>query len=572
MSVSVRKMNLRQRLQLIVLGLMAVLLVLQLLIQAFFMNAMRTLYMANVNGAINQVVYDLRALMDAQQTAVVHLTGDEDVRTYASTLDSRERYQMAFGVVRPIARSAVQNLPVDHLIIYDSSNAWYQFLGGLEYADLKTLQAMFFGLRDAVNITLVMHGELFLCSAAPLLRVDRGGQVQQDGLVVAMMNAGTVRSALPMNDSLASSTILLHDGETILLSNDTALEGRLLPEGPVSSSRYHVSSDNVMPSLDVTISIPRDQIFPERMPYLMAFSVVALFSLLALLVTLLLATRWFSRPITRIMTEMRDITNEGRRLTHTGVGHMDTLVDGINDLLVRMEDSNRAFIRAQQTLYEAELEKQQTQLILLKKQINAHFLYNCLTGVKALTDEGEAEKAGAMAEGVGLLMRYTHSAKEEVNVFDEMSIIQRYVGIMNMRFGDKFYYTFDVDDELVGFTMRKLLLQPLVENALAHGLEKQTGVCRLHITGKHENGALIFTVEDNGIGIPPEKLTEIRNSLGAIEAAYPYQQLKGISLINIQKRVRTAYGKGYGLTVDSAPGEYTRVTLRVRATPDASLP
>ncbi|MDL2317825.1 histidine kinase [Eubacteriales bacterium OttesenSCG-928-A19] len=570
MTARMLKSPLRRRLQLVVLALVALLLILQLFMQSFFMNAMRTLYMNNVNSAITQVVGDLRALMNAQSNAVAHIVDDENVRDYASTVDSRARYQMAYGVVRPIVQGTLQNLPIDHLIIYDISNAWYQFVGALSFEDFRTLRSRFGGLRDPLNTAMVLDGKLLLCSAAPLLRADHAGHIWQDGLVVAMMDADTIHGALPGGEGLAHGTILLHNGETILLSNDASLEGRSLTEGPIASNKYFVSSDNVLSNLSVTVSIPRDQIFPEETPYLMALSIVAIFSLFALLITLQLATRWFSRPITKIMSEMRDITDEGRGLTHTGVDHMDTLVDGINDLLVRLEDSNRDIIRTQQTLYEAELERQQTQLMLLKKQINAHFLYNCLTGIKTLTDDGEAEKAGEMAQGVGLLMRYTHSAREEVNVFDEMSIIQRYIQIMNIRFGDKFHYTFDVDDELVGYRMRKLLLQPLVENALVHGLEKQTRACHLHVTGKREGGALVFTVEDTGIGIPPDKLAQIRASLASVAENYPYQLLKGISLINIQKRAHTAYGEGYGLTVESEPDAFTRVTLRIRAIPDTA--
>lgn len=570
MTGRVRRLSIRQWLQVIVLVMMAFLFFLQLFVQSFFMDAMRTLYMGNVNNAIDQVVSDLRALTDAQLGAVTHIANEDDVRAYAATQDSRERYQMAYGDVRPIVRSATQNLPIDNLVVYDTSGAWYQYQGALSFEGFRTLREMFKELRDATNAMVILDGELFLCSAAPMLRVDRGGTLVQDGLVAALINERTIGHTLPRGDNLAGGTILLHNGETILMSTDTALNGQPLAEGPISYRDYYVSSETVLTNLFVTVSIPRDQIFPEQTPYLLTFSTVGLFALFALTITLHLSNRWFSRPLTRIISEMRDISVQGHRLRHTGLAHMDSIVDGVNDLLMRLEDSNREIISAQQTLYETELEQQQTQLMLLKKQINAHFLYNCLTSIKTLSDEGEAEKAGEMAQGVGLLMRYTHSVQEEVNVFDEMSIIQRYVQIMNIRFGDRFHYTFDVDDELVGYKIRKLLLQPLVENALVHGLERQSSMCHLYVTGKREGDSLMFTVEDSGVGISPEKLAEIQKTLEQVDVDYPYQRLKGISLLNIQKRVHTAYGKAYGLAIESKPGKGTRVILRVKAVPDVT--
>lgn len=560
----------RRKLQAIVFGLIILLAALQLFVQSFFMGAMRMLYMANANATIDQVAGTLHELLSQQENAVAHIANEPDVSVYAATRDVRIRYQMAFGIVQPIVRSAVQNLPIDHVIIYDTSDAWYQFIGAVDYQTFHTVRNAFADLKDNRSVSLVIGGALYLCSAEPLLSMD-GSQVRRDGLVVAMLDAKTIRDALPDSERLLGGAVMLHDGRSILLSNSPALEGMPLSEAPISEGSFFVSSNSILPSLEVTVSIPRDQIFPQQTPYLLAFLVVALFSLLALSVTLSLSSRWFSRPISQVLSGMSGINVEGKRLTRTNVAHIDALVGGINDLLDRQEESNRQMIQAQQTLYETELEHQQTQLILLKKQINAHFLYNCLTCIKSLTEEGESEKAGEMAQSVAMLMRYTHGVQENVNIFDEMGIIQRYVQIMNLRFGDRFHYTFDVDDELMGYTIPRLLLQPLVENAMVHGLERQNTACHLEIGGKLDEGAIVFTIKDNGVGIPPERLRAIHTLLAGVDINYPYMQLKGISLVNIEKRVHAAYGPEYGLTVESEEGRFTRVTLRIRAVPDTAL-
>ncbi|GHU83573.1 hypothetical protein FACS1894196_3670 [Clostridia bacterium] len=567
-----RKMSIRNQFKLIVLGFMILLFGLQFLMQSFFVGALRTLYMDNVASAIDAVALDLRALLQKQSSAVAHIADEQDVKLYAAATDARERYRLAYAVVGPIVRSTTQNLPIDQLVIYDTTKAWYQFIGSMPYAHYRALRDLFSGLTERTTRALALDDTLYFCTAAPLLSVSQG-RLRHDGLIVALTGAPSIRAALRQNGTLpGDATVMLHDDEIILLANDPALEGLPLADSPLSRSRFYLSSDTILPSLSVTVSIPRDQIFPQQVPYILTFFIVALFSILALSVTVMLSNRWFSKPVTQVVTEMGGLGAEGNRLRATGVAHVDSIVSGVNGLLSRLEESTRAMISAQQTLYTAELERQQAQLSLLKKQINAHFLYNCLAGIKTLTDEGAADKAGEMAQGVAMLMRYTYSEQETVNVFEEMRIVQRYIDIMNIRFSDRFAHVFDVDDQLVDYRMPRLLLQPLVENALVHGLEKRETGGILTVMGKMDGDTLLFTVRDNGTGFPAEKLAMLRAILAQADkdTAYTYLSLQGISLANIQKRVYTAYGAGYGLTVDSRAGTGTCVTLRIPAVTDTA--
>lgn len=560
-------MSIRKQLQLIVLGLMVTLFAFQLLMQSVVLGAMRSLYTGNVQAAIDRVDTEVRTLLLQQENAVAHIAGETETIAYGGTLDSAARYTMAYRNVLPLVRSACQNLPIEHLVIYDSTNAWYQFIGALPYQEYHHLRSLFEGATTLTSMTVRVDGQLCLATGMPLMTVAHN-QPLQTGFVVALTGTDTMRAVLSMQITDLEETILLHDGVRILLSNNTALENLPLLDAPVSPSVSYVSSHTILDDLRVTVAIPRNRIFPLQIPFLLAFLVVALFSVLALWVTLSLAGRWFTRPIAQVVDEMGALKAGQRRLTPTGMGHIDHLVDGINGLIDRLEATRHEMLKTQTALFESELEKRSAQLILLKKQINAHFLYNCLIGIRSLCDEREYTLAGEMAEGVGLLMRYTHATEPTVNIFDEMIIIQRYVNVMNIRFRGRFHYTFDVDDQIVRFSMPRLLLQPLVENALVHGLERQTHTCRLHITGTLDGNTLLFTVADNGVGISQAKLSAIVSSLSHVMDAYAYDDLKGISLINIHKRVLTTYGEGYGLCIQSVEGKGTTVTLRIPAVPD----
>jgi len=558
--IKLSSIPIRRKLQTIALLLMVLLLAFQLAVQSLFMGTMRNLYMANVNSAINRITAELRSLVTKQETALAHIAGEEDMAAYARAPQTTERYRLAFNSIRLIVRSAVQNLPIDDVIVYDASNAWYQFIGACTYQTFHTLRDTFAPFTDTVSIPMLIDGTLSLCSAVPIMTTDNL-RLRKDGMIVGTINEKTIRGAFPDDENLHNATIILHDGETILLSQDPALENLPLSQGPISANRFYVSSDTILPGLHITVSLPQDHIFPQQTSYILAIVMVGLFTLLALIVTISLSGRWFSKPISQVLKQMDDVV-DGIRLSNTGVTHIDTLVDGVNALLTRQEDAKHDAFRAQQTLYETELAHQQTQMVLLKKQINAHFLYNSLTGIKALTDVGESEKAGKIAQGMAMLMRYAHNAEEIVDVFDEMDIIQRYVLIMNIRFNNRFTCTFDVDDNLMGCTMPRLLLQPLVENALTHGLEKQSG-CLLTVSGKLMGNTMVFEIADNGVGIAPTRLNAIRMLLQKVDCDYPYMQMKGISLGNIEKRIRTAFAPGSGLTIESNEGVGTKVILKL---------
>jgi two-component system sensor histidine kinase YesM len=206
------------------------------------------------------------------------------------------------------------------------------------------------------------------------------------------------------------------------------------------------------------------------------------------------------------------------------------------------------------------------QMYLLRNQINRHFLYNSLISIKTLADYGELEKVKEIAGGIAQLIRYSTSQQQEVSIFDEMEIVLRYVKIQQIRFGDNFTVETDVDDRLCQYGMLKLLVQPLVENAFIHGLEPEREGGLLHIRGYILDGCALIEVEDNGTGIPPERLERLQKNLREAVTCEIMHGVEGIALINIQKRIQMTYGTQYGLTLCRENG-VTLARLRLPLVP-----
>lgn len=304
------------------------------------------------------------------------------------------------------------------------------------------------------------------------------------------------------------------------------------------------------------------------------FTTAAIVTLLAF--TLVLAAfvrtlqKLFVRPMLSLMENARQIgAGVGKdRLSLTGQEEFDQLVEQINSMISRLEENSRTLFEMQYKMQNTELEKQRAIIVSLKKQINAHFTVNTLNVIKRLNEIGENEKAGEMCDGLSSLLRYANGAGEFIGGFEEIRVLEQYVDIMLIRYPGRFTAAFDVDDELDDIMLPRMLVQPMIENAIVHGLlPLQNG--KLSVSAKIEGELLIFKVQNDGRKIPSKELAALREKIRTAPS-HPWNEsgLEHIALPNIQKRVVSAFGDAYGLTVESTAGGGTTVTLTLPAYPD----
>ncbi len=207
---------------------------------------------------------------------------------------------------------------------------------------------------------------------------------------------------------------------------------------------------------------------------------------------------------------------------------------------------------------------QDTELRLLQAQINPHFLYNTLDAIMWLTEAGEKKEAVSMLSSLSEFFRTTlSSGRDYVTLEEEDNHIRSYLNIQRFRYQDIMDYRIAFDEDILPFYIQKMTLQPIVENALYHGIKNKRGMGLIEVEGHSEGGDIILTVRDNGIGMTKEQLTHLRNVLEGREAAE--QEWNGFGMVNVQKRIRLGFGSDYGLTVGSVYGEGCTVTVRIPA-------
>ena len=277
---------------------------------------------------------------------------------------------------------------------------------------------------------------------------------------------------------------------------------------------------------------------------------VVIFCMALILLAGLLLTKSVVSPLGELIRNIDQIQE----------GHLSVEVEGgtrdeIGHLITRFGKMMERLDHMVNEVYKSKILQQQYEMKALQAQINPHFLYNSLSLINWKAIMAGQEEIGEMARLLSVFYRTTlNKGKNVIDVKGEWDNTCSYIRIQNMMHSQKLTVRTQIDEGMFSYQMLNLLLQPLVENAIAHGLDHKTGEGEriLEVTGREEETDLVFTVSDNGCGIPLESLSEILTA-----------ESKGYGVQNVHHRIQLFYGNAYGLSYESQPGVGTRVTVRI---------
>jgi two-component system, sensor histidine kinase YesM len=213
--------------------------------------------------------------------------------------------------------------------------------------------------------------------------------------------------------------------------------------------------------------------------------------------------------------------------------------------------------------------KKQAQYLALQNQINPHFLYNTLEGIRGETLNAGLENVAKMTEALATFFRYTISNVENlVTLEDELTNVDNYYIIQRYRFGERLNLSVEYDAEnemeIMSYRLPKLTLQPIVENAIYHGIERKIGSGKVRIKLEATSARLIITISDNGIGMTEERLREIDDKLSRTTLEYikPDSETHGgIAIVNVNNRIKLLFGEEYGICMYSTLNVGTEVEV-----------
>lgn len=276
---------------------------------------------------------------------------------------------------------------------------------------------------------------------------------------------------------------------------------------------------------------------------------VLLLTIVMLLYSMSLAKR-ITEPIGALAAKAQKLGDGDFSITPVETNSMElqTLDRGFNEMVGRINALMEKQIENQKYLHRAELE-------LLQAQINPHFLYNTLDSISILAENHRDEEVVRMVVSLSVFFRNSLSkGKEIISLQTERDQVTSYLEIQQIRYSDILNYQIMIPDELLGCMVPKLILQPLVENALYHGTKNKRGLGTILITAKRLGQDMLLQVKDDGAGMDTEQLK-------ALQAGVYEERHTGLGLVNVHKRIKLYCGESYGLSFESALGEGTTVSV-----------
>lgn len=344
----------------------------------------------------------------------------------------------------------------------------------------------------------------------------------------------------------------------------TSVQRILEEEGGSFSSEINTKS--VIINFDTSLStgwktvsiIPMEEINAPVIRNQLLLVIVGLIGFIFAFILSLIISASIVKPIKNLRNVMKEVSKGNFNATIEAGNFIETreLGEGFGKMLKDLNDMiNKVYVH--------EIREKDAKFKALQSQINPHFLYNTLETINYILVIDEKYELSRVVTNLGDILRYSISGEKNTALLkDEIENIEKYLYIQKYRFGERLDYIIDISEEALGCIMLKLLIQPIVENAVVHGIEKKIGKGIIKILGTIEDNTLVISIQDNGIGIPLSTLSEVLDDK-TDEGMYDKNTHLGIK--NVNDRIKFYYGEQFGLKISSEEGKGTLVKIFIPA-------
>lgn len=313
--------------------------------------------------------------------------------------------------------------------------------------------------------------------------------------------------------------------------------------------------------------IPVDDMMQDVQIVLQADLLITLFGAIALLAIVSGTIRSISRPVDAMVKFLKEAEKDDvkRRMAIPSVGEFAIIAENVNQMLDRADDMSARMLADREMLYESRLAEKNAELLALQSQINPHFLYNTLGCMSSIAIANDVPEVADMSVAMSYIYRYSIKGSKFVPLRDELKCIQEYMRIVKIRYLGRFDAEYRISDELLELYTLRMILQPLVENAVYHGMEQRRGCGRVCISAEiQEENVLMIQVQNDGKAMTVDELNAVQTMIRDYETSSLYgSSQRSIGLSNINQRIKIQFGTAYGLSIASDESFGTCVTLRL---------
>ena len=510
---------------------------------------------AHVVNAVNRVSEDLEALV----TSVAWMCGEEsiaDALSYKSIEDTgaaiaiieAQREVSTYMAASPIDSS------LNKIVIFNpDTRMGFEYVKGHSgtlydsYAIMSTDEFRNLSFPTGAVVRLFLTHSIN--NPDELVVAAYGRMRETDGYVYAELSDNVFRPLFSYPD--VGNIYILSDG----ISYPDAVPSEYMDENNWTMAEYPF----VIPGSSVVQFVDRAPLRLASSYGLTVFVGILTASLVLLIVISALLSRYLTRTTSRLekhikyLTETKDFGSVNKSIEE-GSDEVAAIGRTVNAMSISISE----LLKRNEMLFE---EKKRMEIDMLQLQVNPHFLYNTLESIHYLAEVQKNDGIARMARGLTTLLRnLAKGSNDLIPLSDELRLLGDYDDIQQVRYMGMYELVFSVPDELLGYQIQKFTLQPLVENAIFHGIEPSMRCGTIDISASLDGSDLLIIVADDGVGMTQEEI-----NLAFEPKKHSKTDMTGIGIRNINERIRLMYGDGYGLSFESVKGQYTKAIVRLKA-------
>jgi len=263
--------------------------------------------------------------------------------------------------------------------------------------------------------------------------------------------------------------------------------------------------------------------------------------------------------------KVKNIYHRQKRIELIGYNEIMIMAERFNGMLDEIDHLTDEVVSSETRIVKLELLKKEVELAFLKQQVNPHFLYNMLESLRGMANEAGVMDIRDMVAALGKMLRYSIKGQDVVKLGQELDIAKSYLKLQHFRFEDRFDFHIEFPEALLRYRVIKMIFQPILENAITHGLESRMVKGNLWLGGQMTlEGDIVIRIKDDGLGMTSEKLASIQAELDRgkdLHERINSHDNEHLGIVNVHNRIRTAYGPPYGLRIVSEENKGTEVQL-----------
>ncbi|BBI31918.1 sensor histidine kinase [Cohnella abietis] len=416
--------------------------------------------------------------------------------------------------------------------------------------------------------------------------VDAKEYYKEIGTLFLVVDVKAISNKFNPRSNQNGTSLYLLDRDNYVFSTNTSLEvGSKFQLLPPELIKEVGKFDTKIDGEEVTVQIqpisqmsgkminviPRDFLLSDVAKIRRQELYIFLIAMFLLAIPLIYITNNILHPLKKLMSFMSllkngSIKNLKNRIALEGYAEMTVVAVEFNTMLNEIDNLAGKLLETNSRYYLLELEKKQAEFAYLKSQINPHFLYNTLESIKGIASVRGVAEIHDMTQSLGQIFQYSIKGEDKVALREELTIVECYLQIQQIRFMNKFIVHMKISDQASACIIPKMILQPIVENAIYHGLEPKLGKGNLWISAEvTDTNHLVISVKENGVGIESQALANLEARLGQAQDQILTDKKAGIGMVNVDKRIKLVCGDHFGLKIHSIAEEGTEVILSLPA-------